>query len=130
MAPFLVESLETLSRTFCRRFIRKEILDAALTTLKFIKINISDKCNQVNCAQFDLGFSIKHKLNQLKKNGKITDTQIFKFKQEALQFLHALCKHIMTKSPLTYHFARCLRCLSPVIWLNVESRVNFYSKKF
>ena len=62
MAPFLVESLETLSRTFCRRFIRKEILDAALTTLKFIKIDISDKCNQVNCAQFDLGFSIKHNL--------------------------------------------------------------------
>ena len=58
MAPFLADSLEKLSKSLCRKFIRKEILDGAVTTLKFTKLEIADTTNQLSVAQNDLGFTI------------------------------------------------------------------------
>ena len=48
MAPFLADSLEKLS--LCRKFIRKEILAGAVTTLKFTKLEIANKTNQHSVA--------------------------------------------------------------------------------
>ena len=48
MAPFLADRLEKITKILCRKFIKKDILDGAVTTLRFIKMHITDKANQVN----------------------------------------------------------------------------------
>ena len=113
MAAFLAETLETLIRLFCSKFIRKEVLPAAPTALSLLKVDVSDSTNQVSVSKIDLGFAIKYELQQLKSAGKVMDVQIDKFKTEARQFLVALCKHMMEKCPLNSFFARCMICLSP-----------------
>ena len=79
MAPFLADRLEKITIILCRKFIKKDILDEAVTTLRFIKMQITDKANQVNVKTVDLGFSINHELNQLKINNIISETLLNTF---------------------------------------------------
>ena len=39
--------------------------------------------------------------------------QVFKFKEEVMEFLASLCSHAMETSLLQSFFPRCLKCLSP-----------------
>ena len=117
MIPFLVEVLENLLRTFLVKFIKKDVLQTACSTLKLIKIDISDKKVQKSVGDLDLGFSIKHDLKQLALQKRVTDQVVFMFKEEVISFLTKLCSHMMVKSPMTSLFARCLHCLSPAYML-------------
>ena len=47
MAPFLADRLEKITKILCRKFIKREVRDGAVTTLKFSKLKIADKANQV-----------------------------------------------------------------------------------
>ena len=76
MTTFLVESLETVARTLCRKFIRKEVLNAADSSLKFSKIDITERL--ITCL---------YELNHMKQTRKVKDTKILKFKQEVQQFV-------------------------------------------
>ena len=59
MIPFLVEVLENLLRTLLAKFIKKGVLQTACSTLKLIKIGISDKKVEKSVGDLDLGISIK-----------------------------------------------------------------------
>ena len=59
MVPLLAESLETLLRSLCATFIRKDVLESAKTASLLIKIDEADKANQKNINSADLRFGIK-----------------------------------------------------------------------
>ena len=105
IAIFLVETLDQLLRSFCSKFIKKEVLSGA-STLALSKLNLSDSVNHVSVSQIDLGVGLRQQLKELKSSGKITDRQEYQFKSEALKFLVALCTHMKEKSPLSSYFAR------------------------
>ena len=73
MIPFFVEVLENLLRTLLAKFIKKDVLQTACSTLKLIKIDISDKKVQKSVGDLDLGFSIKRDLKQLALEKRMTD---------------------------------------------------------
>ena len=75
MTPFLVETLEELLRGFYSKFIRPDILANAKTTTSLLKIDVSNRANQLSTIKIDVGFSLKYDLQQLKSKGKITDVQ-------------------------------------------------------
>ena len=82
MIPFLAEVLENLLRTLLAKFVKKNVLQTACSTLKLIKIEISDKKVQKSVGDLYLGFSIKHELKQLALQKRVTDRTVFMFKEE------------------------------------------------
>ena len=46
MVSFLAESLETLRRSLCARFITKDALKSAKIASLLIKLDVADKTNQ------------------------------------------------------------------------------------
>ena len=105
MAVFLVETLDQLLRSFCSKFVKKEVLSVT-STLALSKFNLHDSSNHVFVSLVDVGFGLKQQLKELKSSGKITDRQEYQFKSDALQFLATLCTHMKEKSPLSSSFAR------------------------
>ena len=90
MVPFLAESLETLLRSLCMKFIRKDVLESTKTASLLIKLDVADKTNGKDINSVDLEFGRKYKLKRLIDSKKVTSMQIFQFKKEALEFLASL----------------------------------------
>ena len=55
MIPFFVEVLENLLRTLLAKFIKKDVLQTACSTLKLIEIDISDKKLRTSVGDLNLG---------------------------------------------------------------------------
>ena len=111
MAPFLMETLEDLIKILMRKFIRKDLCDKSRSEIA--KLDFKNVNNQKPAHLVDLGFAVNHEIQLLKSSKSITDSQILKFKKEAVGFLATLCTHLMDKSPMKSFFAKCLHCLSP-----------------
>ena len=95
MVPFLAESLETLLRSLCAKFIRKDVLESAKTASLLIKLDVADETNQKDINSVDLGFGIKYKLKRIIDSKKVISMQVFQFRKEVMQFLASLCSHAM-----------------------------------
>ena len=93
-------------------FILTDVLEKAQSTVKLLKVNVTDK--NIHKRDFEFSFAIKHELHALKRDGKISDSLIYTFKMEAKKFLSTLCNHVLEKSPLNSYFAQCTRSLSPL----------------
>ena len=76
-------------------FILTDVLEKAQSTVKLLKVNVTDK--NIHKRDFEFSFAIKHELHALKRDGKICDSLIYAFKMEAKKFLSALCNHILEK---------------------------------
>ena len=111
MVPFLVNTLEEITREFCSKFILDEVMGNSTNTIQLIKIDVFDINKQK--VNVDLGFAIKEEINLMKKNGKIKETKLMQFYKAVKKFLATLCNHLLTKTPLQYQFSRCCRCLNP-----------------
>ena len=103
MAILLMETLDQLLRSFCSKFIKKDVL-SGISTLALSKLNLSDSNNHVPISEVDTGFGLKQQLKELRSSGKINDRQEYQFKSEALKFLVALCTLMKEKSPLQLPF--------------------------
>ena len=108
MVPFLVDTIEEVLRDFCSKFTLDDVMKKAEKTLDLVKLDMMNV--NIHKLSTDLGFSLRHDVMVLKKSGKVNDTQIFNFKA----FLPALCSHIVKKTPVQSHFARCARAFNPI----------------
>ena len=112
MLPFLVDSLESLTRNFAERLILPDVLEKANNTYNLCQIDFTDK--NIQKPLYEVSFGIDHDLRILKKEGKVTDSKINAFKVEAKMFVAKLCSYIIEKSPLNSYFARSARSISPI----------------
>ena len=96
MAPFLTETLEDLIKTLMRKFIHKDLCGKSCSELA--KLDLNDVNNQKPIHLVDLGFVFNHEIQLLKSSIKITDSQVLKFKKEAVGFLATLCTHLIEKN--------------------------------
>ena len=131
MTHFLVETLEELLRDFYLKFIRPDILANVKTTTSLLKIDVSNRANQLLTSKIDVGFSLKQDLQQLKSKGKITDVQIDKFKraEEYVISLSQWCTHITGKSPLSSLLAHCVKCFSPSVMVEFPEKYEYLFDK-
>ena len=65
MIPFQEETLEELLRLLCKKFIRKDTLDAARTTYILLKADVTDISNHKSVSDVDIGFALKHDIKIL-----------------------------------------------------------------
>ena len=65
MVSFLAGSLETLRRSLCARFIRKDVVKSAKIASLLIKVDVADKTKQKGINSVDLGFGLKYELKRL-----------------------------------------------------------------
>ena len=102
MTSFLKETLEDLIKTLMRKFIRKDLHDKSCSEIAKLDFNYVN--NQKPTHLVDLDFAVNHEIQLLKSSKKIVDSQILKFKKEAVGFLVTLCTHLMEKSPVKSFF--------------------------
>ena len=111
MIPFLSGDLCTMIRNLMRRFIKSDILTAASTPDKLVKVDVSDKKHHVVYTKVDIGFLASKGLTDLK--GKISERQILEFRMECITFLVKLLQKVLTKCPITYSLVRNMSALNP-----------------
>ena len=88
MVPFLTETLEDLIKTLIRKFIGKDLRHKSCSEME--KLDFNDVNNQKPTHLVNLGFAVNHEIQLLKSSKKISDSQILKFKKEAVGFLATL----------------------------------------
>ena len=77
MVPFLVESLESMIQKVCSMFILTDVLGKAQSTVKLLKLNVTDK--NIHKRDFEFRFAIKYEVRALKRDGRISDSLIYNF---------------------------------------------------
>ncbi|KAH8033686.1 hypothetical protein HPB51_015308 [Rhipicephalus microplus] len=118
MVPFLSAALESILHSLLSRIVKREVLDAADTIAKLMKIDLSLPENAVNVAAFDVGFLAK---NELRKNKKLSQLAIMNFKKGCIWFVKACAQKGVERSPLKYKLAMGAGCLDPVCALSLEA---------
>ena len=82
MVSFLAESLETLRRSLCARFITKDALKSAKIASLLIKLDVADKTNQKDINSVDLGFGLKYELKRLVSGRRSLACKFFNLKEK------------------------------------------------
>ena len=113
MVPFLAHALEKIVRNFCTSFLLKETLDNAKTCHLLSKVKFTDPSVQKRASDVDTGIVLK--LSYLRKNGKISENQVLKFKRDITSYLSELCVHLAEKSPVKFSLTRSCRCFIPAL---------------
>ncbi|CAN7981862.1 unnamed protein product [Ixodes pacificus] len=72
MLPFLAPALDRLLRSLLARVIKKDILQAANTSSKLLRIDLEKPDNFVAAAAFDIGFAAKNELCKIQKPSQLT----------------------------------------------------------
>ena len=127
MVPFIAQSLVEIIRQFASTFILLEKLKAATSLVSLSKIDFKDGSCHKKAADVSLSIPIKVQLSDLKKRGKISDTQILKFKSDVVSFLSSLCAHLVEKSPIKYPLTRAARCFIPYLLVEAKKQVRIDS---
>ena len=88
------------------------MLESAKKNSLQIKVDVADKTNQKDISDVSLGVGIKYESKRLINSKKVTSTQVFQIKKEALEFLASFCSNAIEKSSFRSLSSRCLKCLS------------------
>ena len=67
-------------------FILTDVLGKAQSTVKLLKLNVTDK--NIHKRDFEFSFAIKYEVRALKRDGRISDSLIYNYK--ILVILYAL----------------------------------------
>ena len=93
----------------------KETLDNAKTCRLLSKVKFTDPSVQKRASDVDPSIVLKLELSYLRKDGKITENQILKFKRDITSYLSELCVHLAGKSPVKFSLTRNCRCFIPAL---------------
>lgn len=118
MVPFLSSALHNILRSLLARIVKKDILDAADTPSKLLKVDLEKLENCVPVPAFDIGFAAK---NELRKAPKIPPLSLLQFKKDCVSFIKACCQKVVERSPLKYKLTRGASCLDPALALSLEA---------
>lgn len=108
MVFFLARDLEMLVRKLLTKFVKCSILSTTGIN-GLLRLNVEDVNNHVPLEKVDIG----HACEQIIKDSKASQKDVFQFKMECKQFLVAVVKKVLEKSPLKLLLVRSLSCLDP-----------------
>ena len=110
MLPFLCNDIDIVLRQLLKIFMRRDVIENAVTLYKLIKLDVSNKELWLPFHQIHLGTATKTALN---KSGA-TDSVKLKFKEDCVLLLVKMIAKIQERSPLKYSIARNSSCFSPL----------------
>lgn len=117
MVPFLSTALHNILPLLAR-IVKKEILDAADTPAKLLKVDLEKLENCIPVPAFDIGFAAK---NELRKVPKMPQLTLHQFKKDCVSFIKVCCQKVVERSPLKYKLTRGASCLDPTFALSPEA---------
>ncbi|KAH8032413.1 hypothetical protein HPB51_024605 [Rhipicephalus microplus] len=118
MVPFLSTALHSILRSLLARIVKKEVLVAADTPAKLLKIDLEKLENCIPLPTFDIGFAAKKELCKVPKMPQLT---LHQFKKDCVSFVKACCHKVVERSPLKYKLTRGASCLDPTFALSPEA---------
>ena len=92
-------------------------------------VDTVDELIRYLCSKFVLNVLEKSKTTTSLIRLNMLDRNIL-FLHEVKQFLVTFCNHLLTKSLINSHFARCCRSLTHYIWLNIQKLARNFLIKF
>ena len=123
MLPFLAANLESMFKTLMKMFVRREILDEAVTGYKLVKIDLTNSSNIVPSELINLPTATKNLL----KSNILSEDKKRQFKKDSITILVAIVRKLQERSPLKYLVVRCASCIAP---LNMVRNKDECSVKF
>ena len=107
--PFLSDALVKMFTSFISMVIKQNVLNDSITALKLVKIDMTDKENQLDAVPIKLGTALKEMLSAL----GVIDVKIQNFKKECKDSVIAIIAKLQERSPLQYTVVRMASSLSP-----------------
>jgi hypothetical protein len=109
MGPFLVGDIEKMVRNLLDKCIKTAALTNASSVYNLLKLDLEKE--KVENKKVEVGFKAESELRALKSDKKISERQVFEFREECRSFLTKFVGKIFERSPLKYSLARNLACL-------------------
>jgi hypothetical protein len=117
LAPFLYDDLMEIVKGLMQRCVKPEVIDAATTSSRLIRIDLDDSKNLLSRHKVVLGVSAQ----AMMAKAKATDLQIMSFQVSCQKFLVAMIKKLLERSPLKYKATKAVSCLNPFTVLHNRS---------
>jgi hypothetical protein len=111
MVPFLCADLTNLIKNLMEKFIKVEVLKKAPSTIKLIKVDIPNKLITLKYLKLKLDLLLK--ILEIKRFQKVSDRDVYEFRQECRSFLVKLLSKVLDKSPVKYPIIRYISVLDP-----------------
>ena len=123
MLPFMGTSLYTLLKSLMNRFVKSELVAEATSVLKLLKLKPTDKEQQVDYLNVDVGFVAQQMLKE--QSRKLSERQALQFRVECKDFLARTVAKLLDKTLINYRLVRSMSCLDPrLMSLEKEACVN------
>lgn len=106
---FLSKDLESAVRKLVTKFVKCSVLCSSKGVTGMLKIDMDDPNNHIPLEKVDVG----HAAEQILKSSKVSAKDAFTFRMQCKQFLVAVTKKILEKSPLRLPLVRGLASLDP-----------------
>ena len=117
MVHFLVDTPEKITREFRSKFVVDEVM------IKLIKLSVLDK--NIQKVNVDLGFALKEEIKMLNKKEKAKKpNHLISIKASKTFFLHYVCNHLLTETPLQSQFTKCCCCFNLHFMVDYQSSCN------
>ncbi|XP_029845476.2 uncharacterized protein LOC115328421 [Ixodes scapularis] len=108
-AFFLARDLETVFRKLLTSFLKCSVLSASKGLTGLLRVDIENPDNHTPIEKVDIG----HTAEQIVKKVKASLKDVFQFRMECKQFLIAVTKKVLERSPLKFPVVRGLSSLDP-----------------
>ena len=108
------------------RVIKLEALAGRKEPSKLLHVEWNDSKNQLENSKVKTGFAAERIISQLKTAKKVSEKQVFEFRDNCKQFVLKMISKIVEKSPITYSLVRNMVCLDPA---NLSTKNNTYPEK-
>ena len=113
MLPFLSNDLGKVLRGLMERVIKPEALAGRKEPSKLLHVEWNDSKNQLRNSKVKAGFAAERIISQLTSAKKVSEKQVYEFRDNCKQFVLKMISKIVEKSPITYSLVRNMVCLDP-----------------
>ena len=113
LLPFVTSELHALLQTLMGKFVKREELEAADSSYKIAKLNVSHAASHVTPSEIDIGFAAKATVDKALRKKRISQLQVLEFRKECEVMLQTTVSKMQEKSPLKYNLARKLVSMDP-----------------
>ncbi len=110
---FMAEDLYVLLKNIMIRFIKAEVMNAAKTIDKLLKVKVSDNESLSPHDKIDVGFVADKNVKEMLHKKIISDKKLLEFRMECRACLQTIVQKLLDKSPIQYVLVRKLSCLDP-----------------
>ena len=119
MLPFLGKDLERLHRSFLQLVTKPDAHKKCESPAALLQIDFLDKNIYLKLKDIHFGFSTEEELKNLKRQDKVSSTNVKAFKKEAAITIISIVEKMSEKRPLNYCLVRTADVFDPVLMVSL-----------